>query len=184
MVPGLPVCRRPLKRTFRMITTSAAPALIVIPGVPVTSVDATWPPPPSSVIDLVIVSSPKPPGSMASISPPVAVFEMAPAQVLHGAVRLHGLASLPTPETQVRVACACAGAMVRPTTKSTPRKAEQRADFGEVKGVMILAPYVRCLVTTVSNAADAKGSGRRDCFWVRRRYGGVARGMMCRQPHG
>jgi len=43
------------------------------------------------------------------ISPPAAVFEIAPAKVLHGAVRLHGLASLPTPETQVRV-CACAGA--------------------------------------------------------------------------
>jgi hypothetical protein len=29
---------------------------------------------------------------------------------LHGAVRLHGLTSSPTPETQVRVACAEAGA--------------------------------------------------------------------------
>jgi len=43
------------------------------------------------------------------ISPPAAVFEIAPGKVLHGAVRLHGLASSPTPETQVRV-CACAGA--------------------------------------------------------------------------
>ena len=34
---------------------------------------------------------------------------MAPAKVLHGAVRLHGLASLPTPETQVRETSACAG---------------------------------------------------------------------------
>jgi hypothetical protein len=33
---------------------------------------------------------------------------MAPAKVLHGAVRLQGLASSPTPETQVRVACAWA----------------------------------------------------------------------------
>jgi len=31
---------------------------------------------------------------------------MAPAQVLHGAVRLHGLASSPTPDTQVRLAWA------------------------------------------------------------------------------
>src|SRR5436190_18294641 len=38
------------------------------------------------------------------ISPPAAVFEIAPGKVLHGAVRLHGLASSPTPETQVRVA--------------------------------------------------------------------------------
>jgi hypothetical protein len=38
------------------------------------------------------------------------VFEIAPAKVLQGAVRLHGLRSSPTPETQVRVAWACAGA--------------------------------------------------------------------------
>jgi len=36
----------------------------------------------------------------------MAVFEMAPANVLQGAVRLHGLTSSPTPDTQVRVACA------------------------------------------------------------------------------
>ena len=56
-------------------------------------------------IDFVIVTAPKPPGSMQLISPPLAVFEIAPANVLHGAVRLHGLASSPTPETHVRVAC-------------------------------------------------------------------------------
>src|SRR3984893_19120083 len=61
------------------------------------------------MIDFVIVSAPKPPGSRQLISPPAAVLEMAPAKVLHGAVRLHGLASSPTPETQVRVACAFAG---------------------------------------------------------------------------
>src|SRR5882672_2746097 len=60
------------------------------------------------VIDLVIVRAPKPPGSRASISPKLAVLEIAPANVLHGAVRLHGLASSPTPDTQVRVACAWA----------------------------------------------------------------------------
>src|SRR5204863_4779394 len=50
-----------------------------------------------------------------------AVFEIASAKVLHGAVRLHGLASLPTPETQVRV-CACAGAAPAPSdsTVATP----------------------------------------------------------------
>src|SRR6202162_6626362 len=57
---------------------------------------------------LVIVTAPKPPGSGASISPPAAVFEMAPAKVLHGAVRLQGLASSPTPDTHVRVAWAWA----------------------------------------------------------------------------
>ena len=48
-------------------------------------------------IDLVMVTAPKPPGSRTLISPPAAVFEMAPANVLHGAVRLQGLASSPTP---------------------------------------------------------------------------------------
>ena len=54
--------------------------------------------------DLVMVTPPKPPGSRQLISPPAAVLEMAPAKVLQGAVRLHGLASSPTPETHVRVA--------------------------------------------------------------------------------
>src|SRR5687768_5176835 len=63
------------------------------------------------VIDLVIVTAPKPPGSRQLISPPAAVLEIAPAKVLHGAVRLHGLTSSPTPDTQVRVACAEAGAV-------------------------------------------------------------------------
>src|SRR5581483_4272720 len=62
------------------------------------------------VIDLVMVTAPKPPGSRHSISPAGAVLEIAPAKVLQGAVRLHGLASSPTPETQVRVAWADAGA--------------------------------------------------------------------------
>src|ERR1700738_2993729 len=109
--PGPTLLRRPLKRTLRRMTMSVDAAAIVIALVPETRVEATWPQPPSSGIALVIVSAPKPPGSSASISPPAAVFEMAPAQVLHGAVRLHGLASSPTPETQVRVACANAGAL-------------------------------------------------------------------------
>src|SRR5262245_64232844 len=60
----------------------------------------------SMVIDFAMVTLPKPPGSRQLISPLTAVFEIAPANVLHGAVRLHGLASSPTPDTQVRVACA------------------------------------------------------------------------------
>src|SRR5665213_1504909 len=62
-----------------------------------------------SVIALVIVTAPNPPGSRQSISPAANVFEIAPAKVLQGAVRLHGLASSPTPDTQVRVAWAFAG---------------------------------------------------------------------------
>src|ERR1700731_2216038 len=99
--------------------------------------ETTWPPPPSSGIDLVIVTVPKPPGSSASISQPAGVFGVAPAQVLHGGVRLHGLTSSPTPEIQVRVACACAGAIARPATKSAPRSADKRVDF-----VMVNAPQV------------------------------------------
>jgi len=49
------------------------------------------------------------------------VFEMAPAKVLHGAVRLHGLTSSPTPETQVRVACACAGVTANAGMRMAPR---------------------------------------------------------------
>src|SRR6202162_5381346 len=110
--------------------TSVVWALTFTPLTPgADRMEDTWPPPPSSVIDLVIVTVPKPPGSRASISPPAAVFEMAPGQVLHGAVRLHGLASLPTPETQVRVACAWAGAIARPTTRSAPNTVEQSVDF-------------------------------------------------------
>src|SRR5277367_6075626 len=78
---------------------------------------------------LVMVSVPKPPGSRTLISPAAAVLEMAPAKVLHGAVRLQGLASSPTPETQVRVACACSGAIARPTTKIAPTRPEKKVDF-------------------------------------------------------
>src|ERR1700755_1846154 len=61
-----------------------------------------------------MVTAPKPPGSRQLISPPAAVLEMAPAKVLQGAVRLQGLASSPTPETQVRDAWANAGVACRP----------------------------------------------------------------------
>src|ERR1700687_2550166 len=74
------------------------------------------------LIDLVMVTAPKPPGSSTLISPPAAVFEMAPANVLHGAVREHGLASSPTPDTQVRVACAWTGAACRQMATTTPMK--------------------------------------------------------------
>jgi hypothetical protein len=51
----------------------------------------------------VIVTVPKPPGSRTLISPSLAVFEIAPAKVLQGAVRLQGFRSSPTPDTQVRL---------------------------------------------------------------------------------
>src|ERR1043166_2213291 len=94
---------------LRRITTSVGckTELIVTPLVPDTKMLVRLPSP-FKVMDLVMVTAPKPPGSSAEISPPAAVFEIAPANVLQGAVRLQGLASSPTPEIQVRVACAFA----------------------------------------------------------------------------
>src|SRR5882672_4683119 len=100
----------------RKLMMSVAAALMMTPLVP----DARMPASPEEswvrLIDLVMVTEPKPPGSSTLISPPAAVLEMAPANVLQGAVGLHGLASSPTPETQVRVACALAGADARRKT--------------------------------------------------------------------
>src|SRR5207248_11550798 len=88
----------------RRVTTSLTPAEMFIPSEPLVRTPARTCEP-SMVIDFVIVTAPKPPESSTSISPAAAVLLMAPANVLHGAVREHGLASSPTPETQVRVAC-------------------------------------------------------------------------------
>src|SRR5689334_901493 len=78
---------------------------------------------------LVMVTPPKPPGSRQLISPPAAVLEIAPAKVLQGAVRLHGLASSPTPETQVRVACAWAGAALKMAPIIIAKIASKILDF-------------------------------------------------------
>jgi hypothetical protein len=75
--------------------------------------------------DWVIVTAPNPPGSSTLISPPGVVFEIAPAKVLQGAVRLQGFASSPTPDTHVRVACACTG-VAWSAAKSTPIAANQK----------------------------------------------------------
>src|SRR5665213_669223 len=93
-----PLMSRPFKTTL-----SVAAALTVTPFVPA---DRMPPITPLQImlIDLVMVIAPNPAESKQLISPSAAVFEMAPAKVLHGAVRLHGLTSSPTPETQVRVA--------------------------------------------------------------------------------
>src|SRR5215475_14714243 len=69
----------------------------------------------------VIVTAPNPPGSKQLISPPAAVFEIAPAKVLHGAVRLHGWTSSPTPDTHVRVACACTSEAKNTKTANTAK---------------------------------------------------------------
>ena len=57
------------------MTTSLAPALMLMPLVPdVAPTPATTPPPPSMVIDSLIVIGPKSPGSSTSISPPALVL--------------------------------------------------------------------------------------------------------------
>jgi len=61
------------------------------------------------VIDLVIVNRAEAAGIERADLATWCVLEMAPAKVLQGAVRLQGLASLPVPETHVRLACAVAG---------------------------------------------------------------------------
>src|SRR5438874_9047785 len=100
-------------------STTTSPAFGTLTMIPLPALVSTPASVPSEeiVIGLVIVTPPKPPGSRTLISPPEAVLEIAPAKVLHGAVRLQGFASSPTPETHVRVACACA-AVEKPITRT------------------------------------------------------------------
>src|ERR1700746_106780 len=113
LTPMRPVLAPLIVRFFRFTTmvpgVPVALSLTLMPLVPAARIEPSVPAQ-SMVIDLVIVTVPKPPGSRQLISPPAAVFEIAPANVLQGAVRLQGLTSSPTPETQVRVACAWARA--------------------------------------------------------------------------
>src|SRR5215831_16214902 len=102
-MPVLPVVRPWIDR-LRILTMSVAAAETLIPLVPAARIEPTSPAPQSIVIDFVIVMAPNPPGSRQSISPPGAVLEIAPAKVLHGATRLQGFASSPTPDTEVREA--------------------------------------------------------------------------------
>src|SRR4051812_18573509 len=87
---------------------------------------------------LVIVTPPKPPGSMQLISPPAAVFEIAPANVLHGAVRLQGFASSPTPETHVLVAWAEAEAGI-----ASARRTSAKASLARRREVSMRRHYAR-----------------------------------------
>src|SRR5579864_4406189 len=89
----------PLISRLRKMTTSELEAftpmaLVPAPSTPASAVE------PSIAIDLLMMMTvPKLPGSSASISPAEAVLDRAPEKVWQGAVRLHGLASLPTPDT-------------------------------------------------------------------------------------
>src|SRR4051794_9821390 len=93
----------PLISKPRRRTASVALALTMMPFVPLTRTPARSPSA-MMLMALLMVTAPYPPGSSTLISPFAAVFEIAPAKVLHGAVREQGLASSPTPDTQVRVA--------------------------------------------------------------------------------
>src|SRR5215213_1937309 len=106
LIPFMPL-QNPSMEIPRIVITSVEAALMTMPFTSEARIEAKVPVP-SRVIDFVIVTAPKPPGSSASISPQAAVLEMAPAQVLQGAVRLQGLASSPTPDTHVREAWAWA----------------------------------------------------------------------------
>src|ERR1051325_6017145 len=109
----------PLMERLRSLTVSLAPALMMTPLDPAEASMEPTMPPPSMVIDFVIVTMPKPAGSRTDISPPAAVLEIAPAKVLQGAVRLQGFTSSPTPDTHVLVACACAIELKRKHTANT-----------------------------------------------------------------
>src|SRR6478735_12152297 len=131
-MPMMPLSN-PWKLMLRMFTvflTSVAAKeskAMLMAFVPATRIElnTSWQ---SMVIDLVMVTAPKPPGSMQLISLFTAVFEMAPAKVLHGAVRLHGLASSPTPDTQVRLACALAGLVASARPRIAPASAKGTAN--------------------------------------------------------
>src|SRR4051794_36362930 len=98
LVPIVPLAPVPLQLMLRSRTVcSGSLALTVklmvkqaVAPLARTNAGISWQ---STVIDLVIVSEPKPPGSRHLISPLMNVLEIAPANVLQGAVRLHGLTS-------------------------------------------------------------------------------------------
>src|SRR4051794_21199658 len=91
----------PLSERLRMTTRSVAPAAMLI-AVPAPATMLARFPSPLIVIALLIRTAPYPAESTTEISPPAAVLEMAPAKVLHGAVRLHGKPSSPFEATHVR----------------------------------------------------------------------------------
>lgn len=116
---ALAVAAAEIERLRRM-TISVAAALTLIPFVSDPRMEPSTPPP-SMVVDLVMVTVPKPSGSSTEMTPAAAVLLIAPAKALQGAVRQHGLASSPTPTTQVRIARACAPA-ASPRSDAAPNE--------------------------------------------------------------
>src|SRR5580704_1723983 len=144
----------PLKSSPLRMTASDVPAAITNPLVPDTSTPAV-PVSQLIVMALVMVNAPKPPGSRQLISPAAAVFEIAPAKVLQGAVRLQGLASSPTPETQVRVAWADAGAANNSTVVASAAKAANRRTIFMMSSGCPSRPSSGSLVRRYTNVAVA-----------------------------
>src|SRR5947208_3584172 len=103
--PLVPV-PRPLRERFRKTTTSFGPAFTTIPLLAPARIEARGPWP-SIVIAVVIVTDPKSPAPLTSISPPAAVRVRAALKVRHAKLWEHGFESSPSPDTQVREACAC-----------------------------------------------------------------------------
>src|SRR5580704_1227533 len=105
--PDRPFAPRPSKVKPRKSMASLAPALMTMPLVPeAVAAPATPTASLEMLIALVMVTAPKSPGSRTSTSPPAAVWSSATAKVRQGAVRVHGLESLPeAAETHVWVAC-------------------------------------------------------------------------------
>src|SRR6266404_1463446 len=123
-------------------------------------------PPPSMVRDLSIVTTPKPPGSRTSISPPGLVFALAPAKVLHGLVRLQGLTSSPTAETQVRFT-------VAPITQRGARKKPRRAAH---LGIQLCLFIMTILFVLMRTLIIRKSIARQLPVWARLI---VAVGFLC-----
>src|SRR3954447_6593602 len=87
--------------------------------------------------------------------PFAAVFEIAPAKVLQGAVLLHGLASSPTPDTHVRVAWAEAaeGSASARSTRAGRSMRKRRRCWGMGVNVRPLGGFRQSLGTP----ADTRG---------------------------
>src|SRR5262249_34787974 len=136
---------------------SPTPALMMMPFVPDTRTPASPTPSLIMLIALVMVTAPKPPGSSTLISPPAAVFEIAPGKLLQGAVRLHGLASSPTPYSHVRVAWACAGTELSVGTQMRPTAASSI----ELRIAFLLLPGC---VTVQTPSAHQEPDSTDGCF--------------------
>src|SRR5215831_9574146 len=106
----------------RRITVSAAPVFMSMPSPENTEMPAYAPGDAIIDTDLVIWNGPYPAESSTMTSPPQLVCDTAWVNVRQGAARLHGLPSLPRPDTKVRWTWARPG---EPSSTRTRRPEEQ-----------------------------------------------------------